>query len=67
MKLTDLLSEPDYINQVLLNYLKQRDLSEEDLVRTYSYAATYEDFIKIINKCENLEELIEIRYLLTSR
>uniref|UniRef100_H2YU39 PX domain-containing protein n=1 Tax=Ciona savignyi TaxID=51511 RepID=H2YU39_CIOSA len=56
------LCDPDYINQSALYYLEWRDSAQEDHTRAYAYAATYEDFIKIITECKSVSILRQIRY-----
>lgn len=58
----DLICDPDYINMKLITYIEYREKVSEDTRRTFTYAATYEDFIKMIKKCENIEHLKQYRY-----
>lgn len=58
----DMLCDPDYINRKLIGYIDYRQQLSEDTKRTYTYAATYEDFIKLIDKCNDIEHLKQIRY-----
>lgn len=58
----DMLCDPDYINQKLINYIDYRRQLSEDTRKKYTYAATYEQFVKLIDKCEDLEALKQIRY-----
>ena len=60
-KTITLLSDPNFINENLLWLLDEQTLSEPD--KAYSYAETYEDFIKIINKCDDINTLYQIRYI----
>ncbi len=57
----DALCDPVYINHNLLSYLEYREQLVEKNKRNYSYAATYEEFIKLINMCNDLAELQQIR------
>lgn len=59
----DMLCDPDYINQKLINYIDYRRQLSEDTRKKYTYAATYEQFVKLIDKCEDLEALKQIRWL----
>lgn len=55
----DKMCEPDYVNQKLLLRLKQR---EEVTKMDKKYAYTdYEDFMNYIRKCEDVNELAQIR------
>ncbi|XP_048774013.1 sorting nexin-25-like [Ostrea edulis] len=58
----DMLCDPDYINQKLINYIDYRQQLSEDTRKKYTYAATYEEFVKLIDKCEDIEHLKQIRY-----
>ncbi|WAQ97897.1 SNX25-like protein [Mya arenaria] len=57
----ELLCDPDYLNIKLLAYIEYREKLSEDTRRTYTYAATYEDFVKMIRKCEDIEHLKQLR------
>ncbi|KAK3099373.1 hypothetical protein FSP39_003500 [Pinctada imbricata] len=58
----DMICDPDYINQKLIGYIDYRRQLSEDTRRTYTYAETYEDFVKMIQKCTDIEHLKQIRY-----
>nr|XP_006816541.1 PREDICTED: sorting nexin-25-like [Saccoglossus kowalevskii] len=58
----DMICDPDYINLTILSHLEYREQLAEKHKRTYAYAASYEDFIKLINACHDIEELKQIRY-----
>ncbi|XP_078326313.1 sorting nexin-25-like isoform X2 [Crassostrea virginica] len=58
----DMLCDPDYINQKLINYIDYRRQLSEDTRKKYTYAATYEQFVKLIDRCEDLETVKQIRY-----
>nr|CAB3266459.1 sorting nexin-25 [Phallusia mammillata] len=62
LPMVETLCDPDYINQTILMYLQHRDNDQDDQTKAYAYAATYEDFIKIINDCKSLSVLKQIRY-----
>ncbi|XP_041357035.1 sorting nexin-25-like isoform X2 [Gigantopelta aegis] len=62
----NMLCDPDYLNQKLLNYLRYREKLLEDTKRTYTYAATYEDFVKKIGVCSDIEHLKQMRYSILS-
>lgn len=57
----DLICDPDYLNQKLLNWLDYREKLYLENKRTYSYAATYEDFMKMIEQCQDIEHLKQMR------
>lgn len=56
------LCEPHFINTRLLQYLRGVQLWKTLHARTYSYAANYEDFIRVIRLSDDLDELKHIRY-----
>uniref|UniRef100_A0A2K6S972 Sorting nexin 25 n=1 Tax=Saimiri boliviensis boliviensis TaxID=39432 RepID=A0A2K6S972_SAIBB len=58
----ELLSNPDYINQMLLAQLEYREQMNEHHKRAYTYAPSYEDFIKLINSNSDVEFLKQLRY-----
>ncbi|KAM4809520.1 sorting nexin-25 isoform 2-T2 [Rhinophrynus dorsalis] len=60
--LVELLSDPDYINQMLLNQLEYREQVNERHKKAYTYSATYEEFIKLITSSSDIEFLKQLRY-----
>lgn len=54
----DFLCDPDTINQQLVIQLRLRQLMKKN----YTYAASYEDFVSLIEDCDNLTELQQIKY-----
>lgn len=60
--LVTLLSNPDYINQMLLAQLEHREQMNEHHKRAYTYAPSYEEFIKLINSNSDVEFLKQLRY-----
>ncbi|XP_041973406.1 sorting nexin-25 [Aricia agestis] len=58
----DLVTEPDYINQKILQYLEAQKEVDAMHVRTHEYAKTFEDYIKLINNCDNMDTLKRLRY-----
>ena len=59
--MVETICDPDYINQTVLAYFQTRDASQEEQTRAYAYAATYEEFIKVINDCKSVSVLRQIR------
>ncbi|KAL0594013.1 Sorting nexin-25 [Plecturocebus cupreus] len=57
----ELLSNPAYINQMLLAQLEYREQVNEHHKRAYTYAPSYEDFIKLINSNSDVEFLKQLR------
>ena len=60
----DMLCDPDYINQKILAYIKKQEKLMADTKRTYTYAASYEDFVKMINLSDSLDELKQMRFVI---
>lgn len=60
----ELLSDPDYINQMLLAQMEYREQVNEHHKRAYTYAPSYEEFIKLINGNSDVEFLKQLRYLM---
>ncbi|XP_037932093.1 sorting nexin-25-like, partial [Teleopsis dalmanni] len=56
-----MLTSPDYINQKVVQNIESRLAAAAINKRSYEYAASFEDFLKIINNSGNLEELSLIR------
>ncbi|XP_058145859.1 sorting nexin-25 isoform X5 [Dasypus novemcinctus] len=57
-----LLSDPDFLNQMLLAQLERREQASEHHRRAYTYAPSYEEFIKLINSSSDVEFLKQLRY-----
>ena len=58
----DIMCDPDFINETLYNWLEYRERLAREHKHSYSYAATYEQFMDIIEKCSDLEHLKQLRY-----
>uniref|UniRef100_A0A8B9Q614 Sorting nexin 25 n=1 Tax=Apteryx owenii TaxID=8824 RepID=A0A8B9Q614_APTOW len=58
----ELLSDPDYINRMLLSQLEYREQMNEHHKKDYTYAPSYEEFIKLINSNSDIEFLKQLRY-----
>ncbi|XP_052278175.1 sorting nexin-25-like isoform X2 [Dreissena polymorpha] len=58
----ELICDPDYINMTLLSYIEYREKLSEATRINYTYAATYEDFVKMIEKCQDIEHLKQLRF-----
>ncbi|SPP89957.1 blast:Sorting nexin-25 [Drosophila guanche] len=57
----NMLTAPDYINQKVVQNIEARLAAAAMNKRSYEYAASFEDFLKIINNSGSLEELSLIR------
>ena len=60
----EMICDPDYINQKLLAHLIRKEEAAKSAQKKYAYSATYEDFMKHIKKCEDIQELREIKQLI---
>lgn len=58
----DLVTEPDYINQKIIQYLEAQKEVNAMHIRTHEYAKTFEDYIRLINSCNNVDTLKRLRY-----
>ncbi|KAK0159034.1 hypothetical protein PV328_009966 [Microctonus aethiopoides] len=58
----DLITDPDYLNQKILYYIEQQQLTAAMHRKTYEYAESFEDFIRMIKSSRDLEVLKHIRY-----
>ncbi|KAI6655142.1 hypothetical protein LOD99_2431 [Oopsacas minuta] len=56
------ITDPDVINQKIVEVLQAQEKMKKTRDTSYTYARTYEEFIKLINKCSEPEELKRIRY-----
>uniref|UniRef100_A0A3Q4M1D5 Sorting nexin 25 n=1 Tax=Neolamprologus brichardi TaxID=32507 RepID=A0A3Q4M1D5_NEOBR len=60
--LVEVLSDPDSINRMLLSQLEKREQQAEQQKKAYTYAASYEDFIKLISTSTDVNFLKQLRY-----
>ena len=56
-----MITNPDYINQKIVQFIETKLAVLEISKRSYEYAASYEDFLKIINNTTNYDDLLKIR------
>lgn len=61
-----MITDPDYINQKILLYIEQQQLLEAMHRKTYEYAESFEDFLRMIKSSKDLEVLKHIRYNIVS-
>lgn len=59
--LVEVLSDPDYINQMLLAQLEHREQMNEHHKKAYTYAPSYEEFIKLISSSSDIDFLKQLR------
>ena len=57
----DLICEPDYFNSKVLGWFEYREQLAQEHKRTYTYAATYEEFMKKIKGSNDVEHLKQMR------
>ncbi|KAL0973934.1 hypothetical protein UPYG_G00213140 [Umbra pygmaea] len=60
--LVEVLSDPDFLNRVLLSQLELREQLDEHHKKAYTYAPSYEDFIKLISSSSDTDFLKQLRY-----
>uniref|UniRef100_A0AAY4B1K2 Sorting nexin 25 n=1 Tax=Denticeps clupeoides TaxID=299321 RepID=A0AAY4B1K2_9TELE len=60
--MVEVLSDPDYINRTLLAQLEHREQVNEHHKKAYTYAPSYEDFIKLISSSSDIDFLKQLRY-----
>ncbi|KAG5285722.1 hypothetical protein AALO_G00006670 [Alosa alosa] len=60
--LVEVFSDPDYINRTLLSRLEQREQLMEHHRKAYTYAPSYEEFIKLISSSSDVDFLQQLRY-----
>ncbi|XP_064198167.1 sorting nexin-25 [Anguilla rostrata] len=60
--LVEVLSDPDYINRTLLAQLEHREQVSEHHRKAYTYAPSYEEFIKLISGSADVHFLKQLRY-----
>ena len=56
----ELLSDPDYINQRLVDYLTRRESERSLRTRKFALAATFEDFVRLIKSAKSAHELRQL-------
>ncbi|GAB0086123.1 sorting nexin-25 [Sergentomyia squamirostris] len=59
--LIKMLTSPDYLNQKIVQYIETRLAAAAISKRSYEYAASFEDFLKIINNSQSVDELLMMR------
>lgn len=62
----EMICDPDYINQKLLEYLVYQQEMLEYHKKTYAFADTFEDFIKMISESTDINQLKQMRYKIMS-
>uniref|UniRef100_A0A8C9VE29 Sorting nexin 25 n=1 Tax=Scleropages formosus TaxID=113540 RepID=A0A8C9VE29_SCLFO len=60
--MVEVLSDPDYINRMLLAQLELREQLSEHHKKAYTYAPSYEEFIKLISSSSDVDFLKQLRY-----
>jgi sorting nexin-25 len=57
----EMLTDPDSINQKILTYIQQQPQQEALSRKAYVYTANFEDFMRMIKSCNDIEALKLIR------
>lgn len=60
--LVEVLSDPDFLNLMLLSQLEHREQLNEHHKKAYTYAPSYEEFIKLISSSSDIDFLKQLRY-----
>ncbi|XP_041711336.1 sorting nexin-25-like isoform X2 [Coregonus clupeaformis] len=60
--LVEVLSDPDFLNRMLLSQLEHREQLNEHHKKAYTYAPSYEEFIKLISSSSDIDFLKQLRY-----
>ncbi|CAB1325122.1 unnamed protein product [Coregonus sp. 'balchen'] len=60
--LVEVLSDPDFLNLMLLSQLEHREQLNEHHKKAYTYAPSYEEFIKLISSSSDVDFLKQLRY-----
>ncbi|XP_044758531.1 sorting nexin-25 isoform X2 [Coccinella septempunctata] len=61
------ITDPDFINRNIIVYIESRKISSNVYVKAFESARTFEDFLKIIRKTDNMDALVSIRYNIVNR
>ncbi|ELU04949.1 hypothetical protein CAPTEDRAFT_89225 [Capitella teleta] len=62
----DMICHPDYINQKIVECLNYKEFLATEQTKTFTYAASYEEFMKMIELCQDVEYLKQLRYNIIS-
>ncbi len=57
-----MISDPDYLNRKVLDYLKSKEKLPSTLSTLFTEASTYEDLIRVIKVSNNVDELKQVHY-----
>lgn len=57
----DNITDPDYFNRKVIEYVETQKIAATMHRRTFEYANSFEDFLKMIQKTEDIEMLKGIR------
>ena len=58
----NMICDPDYINQKILECLNYKEFLASEQAKTFTYAASYEEFMKMIELCQDVEYLKLLRW-----
>ena len=56
-----MICDPDYINQKIVECLNYKEFLASEQAKTFTYAASYEEFMKMIELCQDVEYLKLLR------
>lgn len=63
----DILCDPDFFNQHVITYIESQKVANLMHRKTFEYANTFEDFLKIIQKTDDVETLKGFRYEIVNK
>ena len=58
----DKITHPAYINSKIISFIKKNQSVRELSQKTFTYADSYEEFLKLINTTVDVNEITQIRY-----
>lgn len=62
----DNISDPDYFNRKVVEYIESQKVAVTMHRKTFEYANSFEDFLKMIQKSDDIDLLKRIRYVILS-
>lgn len=59
----DNISDPDYFNRKVVEYIEAQKVAVTMHRKTFEYANSFEDFLKMIQKSDDVDMLKRIRFV----
>lgn len=60
----DNMSDPDYFNRKVVEYIEAQKIAVRMHHKTFEYANSFEDFLKMIQKSDDIDMLKRIRFVI---